>query len=146
MKISPAISKNKKCHSHQRLLASKCEWGLPKLCWSGSRYPHGACWGAGRRQEAAIRQALKGARRQDWPRELRGCEGMDPVSPEACIFPYTVLSSLPDAWSPAFSLPAPFVANVYAALLPLPPPCSSSPSYWDAVSWAQSPKHSPQIK
>ena len=26
----PAISVGKKCHSHQRFLASKCEWGLPK--------------------------------------------------------------------------------------------------------------------
>ena len=31
MKIYPAISINKKCHSHQKLLASKCEWRLPKL-------------------------------------------------------------------------------------------------------------------
>ena len=34
MKASPAILINKKCHS-QRFLASKCEWGLPKL-WSSS--------------------------------------------------------------------------------------------------------------
>ena len=33
MKISPAILINKKCYSHQRFLASKCEWGLPKH-WS----------------------------------------------------------------------------------------------------------------
>ena len=31
MKISPAILVNKKWHSHQQFLASKCEWGLPKL-------------------------------------------------------------------------------------------------------------------
>ena len=31
MKISPAVSINKKCHSLQRFLASKCEWGLSKL-------------------------------------------------------------------------------------------------------------------
>ena len=30
MKISPVIL-NKKCHSRQQFLASKCEWGLPKL-------------------------------------------------------------------------------------------------------------------
>ena len=30
MKISPAISINKKSHSHQRFPASRCEWGLPK--------------------------------------------------------------------------------------------------------------------
>ena len=31
MKISPAISINKEGHSHQRFLASRCEWGLPKV-------------------------------------------------------------------------------------------------------------------
>ena len=31
IKISPAISINKKCHRHQWFLASSCEWGLPKL-------------------------------------------------------------------------------------------------------------------
>ena len=35
MKISPAILINKKCHSHQRFLASKCEWRLPKLQFRG---------------------------------------------------------------------------------------------------------------
>ena len=35
MKIAPAISINKKCHSHQWFLASKWEWGLPKLRSSG---------------------------------------------------------------------------------------------------------------
>ena len=42
MKISPAISINKKCHSHQRFLASRCEWGLPKL-WS-NRFCHPPWW------------------------------------------------------------------------------------------------------
>ena len=31
MKISPATSINKKCHSYQWFLVSSCEWGLPKL-------------------------------------------------------------------------------------------------------------------
>ena len=38
MKISPAVSTNEKCHSHQHSLASICEWGFPKL-WS-SRCHH----------------------------------------------------------------------------------------------------------
>ena len=37
-----AISINNKCHSHQQFLASKCEWGLPKL-WS-SRCHHPPRW------------------------------------------------------------------------------------------------------
>ena len=50
MKISPAISINKKCHSLQQFLASKCEWGFPKL-WSNRccHFPplprQGKCWG-----------------------------------------------------------------------------------------------------
>ena len=28
--LSPAISINKKCHSHQQFRASRCEWGLSK--------------------------------------------------------------------------------------------------------------------
>ena len=39
MKISPAILLNKKCHSNQQLLASKCEWGLPKLQSRGCCHP-----------------------------------------------------------------------------------------------------------
>ena len=40
--ISPAILINKTCHSHQWFLASKYEWGLPKL-WS-SRCCHTPGW------------------------------------------------------------------------------------------------------
>ena len=39
MKISPAILINKKCHSHQWFLVSKCELGLPKL-WSSKCCHH----------------------------------------------------------------------------------------------------------
>ena len=42
MKISSAISINKKCHGHQQFLASKCEWELTKL---RSRWCcHAPCW------------------------------------------------------------------------------------------------------
>ena len=39
MKISLAILLNKKCNSHQQLLASKCEWGFPKLLSRGCCHP-----------------------------------------------------------------------------------------------------------
>ena len=52
MKIFPAILINKKCNSHQRFLASQCEWGLPKQPSSGCCHPHSDCWGAGGKQEA----------------------------------------------------------------------------------------------
>ena len=44
MKLSPAISTNKKRHSHQQFLVSKCEWELPKLRSSRVSFPHGDCW------------------------------------------------------------------------------------------------------
>ena len=64
--ISCHINKQK-CHSHQRYLASNCEWGLPKLRSRGCSHtppphssdgrgcchsPHssGDCWGVGRKQ------------------------------------------------------------------------------------------------
>ena len=39
MKTSPAISINRKCHSHQRFLATKCKWGLLQLPSSGCCHP-----------------------------------------------------------------------------------------------------------
>ena len=41
MKSSTAKSINKKCHSHQRFLASKCECGLPKLNPADATTRHG---------------------------------------------------------------------------------------------------------
>ena len=39
MKISPAMLINKRCHSQQHFLTSKCEWRLPKLGSSGCCHP-----------------------------------------------------------------------------------------------------------
>ena len=61
MKISPAISTNKKCHSHQQFLASKCKWGSNRCC----PLSEGDCWGAGGMQEADICHSLRWKRRQD---------------------------------------------------------------------------------
>ena len=61
MKLSPAISINKKYHSHKWCLASKSEWWLPKLRSNRCchRHPnHSDCWGAGGMQEAAICHSL----------------------------------------------------------------------------------------
>ena len=75
MKISPAISINKKCHSHQRFLASKCERELPKLGSVHTAPSQGDCWGAGGMQEAR------------WTgKQVMQMKGMNSVSPEACIF------------------------------------------------------------
>ena len=109
MKISTAKPINKKCHSHQRFLASKCECGLPKLNpadaatrhgdplamvihppWWSTR--HGDCWGAGGAQGAAICHSchcLRWTRRQDLAQIAEvHMKTMNSVSPEAWIFPY----------------------------------------------------------
>ena len=61
MKISPAMLINKKCHSYPWFLASKCEWGLPKLQSSVCCHSHDDCWGARGMQEA------RWTRKQDRP-------------------------------------------------------------------------------
>ena len=51
------------------------QWMLPPPQW---------CWGAGEMQEA------RGTSKQDWPQIAEEpMQGMDSVSPEACIFPHT---------------------------------------------------------
>ena len=75
MKISPAISIKKKCHSHQWFLTSKCEWTLSEL---RSRRCHdhpgwllrnrGSGWRGTEMQEAApwhICHSLRRTRKQD---------------------------------------------------------------------------------
>ena len=47
IKISPDILINKKCHSHQWFLASKCEWGLPNFDPVDAATLLDDCWGAG---------------------------------------------------------------------------------------------------
>ena len=59
-KISPAILINKKCHSHQWFLASKCEWWLPNLRSGRCYHPLQwllRSWGIARRW----------TRKQHWP-------------------------------------------------------------------------------
>ena len=82
MKISSAISINKKCHGHQQFLASKCEWELTKL---RSRWRcHAPCWllrswGKARskvRKETGLAQTPEVHMKR-----------MNSMSPEACILP-----------------------------------------------------------
>ena len=83
MKISPDILISKKCHSHQQFLASKCEWGLPKLRSSRCRQPPWfllRSWGNAR---------SKVNRRQGWPQIAEvPMKGLNSASPEVCVFPY----------------------------------------------------------
>ena len=92
MKLSTAKSVNKKCHSHQRFLASKCECGLPKLNPSDAATRHGDYWGPGGTQGAAIGHSchyLRWPRKQDLAQIAEvHMKAMNSVSPEAWIFPY----------------------------------------------------------
>ena len=151
MKTSPAISINKKCHSHQRFLASKCEWELPKLQSTKCLHPHRDCRGAWVKgmQEAAIWHSFRWTRKQDlapdsWDAYERN-EFSEPRGLHLSI--QRRLNSL--TWylifdvQTACSLCCKFVYS----LSPLPASLEQfSLSYWDPVSQAWSPKHSHQIK
>ena len=127
MKTSPAISINKKCHSHQRFLASKCEWELPKLQSTKCLHPHRDCRGAWVEgiQEAAIWHSFRWTRKQDLaPDSWDAYERNEFSEPKGLHFPY-IECQLPYIWSSMFRLSAPFVTNLFVAWLPLLPPWSS---------------------
>ena len=136
MKIPPSILINKKCHRYQWFLASKREWGLPKLRSYGHCHLLGWLlrrWGM---QEARWRS------KQDSPQIPEVL--MNSVSPEACIYQTQkakFLNSIPDLQS-ACCLCCKFTCSLTSHPASLK---QFSQSYWDAISWAQSPKHSHQI-
>ena len=147
MTISPVISINKKCHSHQWRLASKCEWGLPKLRSSGCCHPQQwllRSWG-----NAAICHSVRWVREQDWPQlDIWGAYGRNTLSePRGLHLPmHRKLNSL--TWYLIFDVQTACPLLVQTCIL-IPPPASLgqfSQSYWDAVSWAWGLKHSHQIK
>ena len=142
MKIFPAISVDKKCHSHQCFLASKCEsvcsvlnhfspvqlFTLPAL--AGGLFTTSATW-------EARQNANEGSPNCDpadaatlcvdcWGagamQEARWTKKQDwPQIAEVYMKGMNTVS--PETW--LFRLPAPFVANSYIAWLPLLPPWSS---------------------
>ena len=139
-KLSPAISTNKKCQSHHRFLASKCEWGLPKLWCSGCCHPPWwllRTWGM---------QEARWTRKQDWAQATEVLvKGMNSVSPEAChAYNAKFLSLIPDFWCSDCLLP--LFQIVYSLTSPPASLEQFFQSYWDANSQAQSPKHSHQVK
>ena len=91
MKTSPAISINMKYHSHEQFLASKCEWGLPKLQSSRCCHPHSDCWGTGEMQEA------RWTRKQDLaPGSWSAYKGNEFREPRGLHLPiHRILNSLP---------------------------------------------------
>ena len=107
MKISLAMLINKKCHSHQHFLASKCEWRLPKL---GSS----ACCIVTTEELYNARSKMNkatGLAPGSWGAYERN-EFSD--SRDLHLPIDRMLNSLTWYWSLMFSLPAPFVALVYS--------------------------------
>ena len=142
MKISPAILISKKCHSHQWFLASKCEWGLPKLQSTGCCRPPPwllRSWGCKKQGEQGHRIAPEG-----WA----ACEGSESSKPRGLHLPlHSMLNSL--TWYLIFddqTACSPCHKLVYSLTSPPASLEQFCQSYWDAVFQAQSPEHSHQIK
>ena len=136
MKISPATLINKKWHRHQQFLASKCEWGLPKLQSSGySQAP----WWLLRSWGNARSKMNKGTGLA--PDILGVCERKKFNEPRNVHLPHTknakFLSLIPDLWCLATCS---FCCKLLNSVT-FPPASLEqfSQSYWDAVSLALSP-------
>ena len=126
MKIPPAILINKKCHSYQWYVASKCEWGLLKLRSSRSCCPPPAprwlLWSWENARSKVNKET--GLAPDSWGEYERN-EFSEPRGLHLPI--QRMLNSLTWYWYLRFSLPASFVANLCIAWLPLLPPWSSFP-------------------
>ena len=131
MKISLAISINKKCHGHQWFLASKCEWGLPKLWYSRCCHPLRSLqrsWGNARskaKEETGLAPDSWGAYEWNECSEPRGLHL--PIQ--------RMLNSL--SWHLIFAVQTacPLCCKHIYSLTPLPASLEQfSQSSWDAVS------------
>ena len=170
MKSSTAKSINKKCHSHQRFLASKCEWGLPKLNPADAAHPpwwstrHGdppamvihppwwllRSWENTRGSHLPQLPLLKVNKETGFGPDSWGTyESNEFSEPRGLNLPiYPMLNSL--IWylifdvQTACSLCSKFVCSLIPTAMFQGEHFSQS--YWDAVSWAWSPKLSHQIK
>ena len=110
----------------------------PKTDPGDAATPHGDGWGAGGKQEATTCHPLRWAGKQGWPQiaELH-MEKLNPVRPEACIFPYIhrTLHSL--TWYMIFDLQAACSLCCKLAYSLTSPAASLeqfSQSYWDSIS------------
>ena len=134
MKISHTMLMNRESHSHQLFLASKCEWGLPKLQSRRCYHPHGDCWGAGGMQEA------RWTRKQDLaPGSWSAYEGNEFSEPRGLHLPiHRILTSL--TWYLIFDVQTAGSLGgklVHSLTSPLASLEQLSQSHWDAISWAQ---------
>ena len=132
MKTSPAILISKKCHSHQRFLASKCECGLPKLrssCHSQQWLLRS--WRSARSKvskETGLAPDSRGAYERNEFSETRGL----------CLPVHRMLNSL--TWYLIFDVQTDRSLCCKLVYSLTSPPASLeqfSQSYWETVSWAQ---------
>ena len=144
MKISLAILINRKCHSHQWFLMwiSKMNENSQNCDPVDAATPQGDFWGAGRMQEA------RWTRKQIDPKELRCIWRNEFCEPSGLHMPvHRMLNSL--TWYPIFHVQTIWSLCCRPVYSLTSPPASLqcfSQNYWDAISWAQSPKRSHQIK
>ena len=142
--ISPAILINKTCHSHQWFLAPNMNEGSQNCDPADAATPLGDCWGAGGMQEAGwIRKQTGLAPDISGTYERNECS--EPRGLPLRI--HWMLKSL--TWYLIFDVQT--ACSLYWKFVYrlTPPPAflkQFSLSFWDAISWAPSPKHSHQIK
>ena len=144
MKTSPAVLVTKKCHSHQWFLASKREWALPRLPSSRCCHPHPQwllkSWensrSKGNKETGLAPDSWDAYERNEFsePRCLHL-----PIHTMLNSWTWYLISEVQTACS---------TCGKWVYRLTSPPASLEqfSQSYWDAVSWFQSPIHSHQIK
>ena len=150
MKTSSAISINMQYHSHQQFLASKCEWGLPKLRSSRCLPPsNGDCWGAWGNARSSHLPLLKVNKETGlapdswgafWKKWIQWTQRLASSHTQNSKFP----NLLSDLWCSDCLL------SLLHTLYSLTPLLASlerfSQSHWDFISWSPSTKLSHQIK
>ena len=148
MKISPATSINKKCHSHQWFLVSSCEWGLPKLIL-GMLPPHMMIAEKLGNASSSRLLLLKVNREPGLaPDGWAVCGRNESSESRGLHLPRSrVLTSL--TWYLTFDVQSACSLCCRLVYRLTSPPASLEQfcqSCWDTVSRAWSPKHSHQIK
>ena len=143
MRWSPAILINKKCCSHQRFVASKYEWALPKLRSSRCCHPSWGLlrsWGNARSKvnnETGLAPDTWGAYERSEFREPRGLRL--PVHRMLNSLTWYLISDVQTACFLCWKL-------VYSLTFSPASLEQFSHRFWDADSRALSPKRSRQIK
>ena len=154
MSVSPAISINKKCHSHHQFLASKYEWHPPKLSSRDDATPitplpftppwlHNNWWRVSKNARSKVNRETELAPDSGGAYERNAFN-----EPRGLPLPINrTLNSL--TWYLIFDVQITCSLCCKSVYSLTPPPTSSeqfSQSYWDAISQARNTKHPHKIK